>query len=578
MAIDVGDAVLTITGDSSDLDRELSKVDGKIKSSTGNWQKNTRIAGAAVTGMGIVTVGAFGFMVKGAMDFETGMREVNTMMGLSEEEFQSFSDEVQALASRMGVDAVASTKALYQAISAGVPKENVLEFLEIASKAAIGGVTDTTVAVDGLTTVINAFGLEWADAEHIADIMFTTVKGGKTTMDEISATMFNVGPMAAAMGIDFETVAAALATMTKQGIPTAQATTMLRQSMVAIAKPTKEMTDVIQSLGYETGQAMLDELGYAETLNILRDATDGNNEMLMKMFGSVEAGQAVLALTGDNAQMFTADLKAMDNAAGASQAAFEEMEESPERMMVKLKEAAKGLGNTIGKVLIPMLKDLLEKIKPIIDKIMEWIQKNPGLTKVIVIGTAALGALMLVLGPLLMILPGIVAALPLLGGALALLTGPVGIAIAAIAALIAIGVLLVKNWDKVKEGMAKVWEGIVAGFKWYMNLYVKGINWLISMLNKISFTIPDWIPGVGGRHFGINIPTLPSFEGFEGIVPGVPGTPIPAIVHAGEVISQGGGETVITGNNFYIREESDITKVARELFILQRTKARQHGV
>lgn len=565
MAIDVGDAVLTITGDSTDLDRELRKVDGKIKKSTGNWQKNTKVAGAVVTGMGVAVTGTMGFALKSAVDFESGMREVNTMMGLGQEEFEEFSEDVLTFTQRLGIDALGATKALYQAISAGVPKENVLEFMEIASKAAIGGVTDAETAVDGLTTVINAFGLDISDAERVADIMFTTVKGGKTTFEELSASIFNVAPIAAASNVRFEEVAAALASMTKQGIPTAQATTMLRQALVALQKPTKEMNDVIQGLGYESGQAMLAELGLAETLNLLRDATGGSNEMLMKMFGSVEAGQAVLALTGDKAEMFNADLDAMTNSAGASQAAFEEMEQSASRQMEKLKESMKGVGITIGNVLIPFLKDLVEKIKPIIDKIIAWMKANPGLTKTVIVIVGALGGLMLVLGPLLMILPGIISALPILGVAFAALTGPVGIAIAAIMAVIAIGVLLVKNWDKVKEGMARVWEGIVAGFKWYINLYIKGINWLISMLNRISFTIPEWVPGVGGKHFGISIPQIPSFKDFEGIIPGIPGTPIPAIVHAGERISQGGGDNIVNIYNPTVRSDSDIVEITRQV-------------
>jgi TP901 family phage tail tape measure protein len=73
--------------------------------------------------------------------------------------------------------------------------------------------------------------------------------------------LFNVAPVAAAAGIEFSEVAAALATMTKQGIPTTQATTQLRQAIVMMQKPTDEMAKVINSLGYESGQTMIQELG-----------------------------------------------------------------------------------------------------------------------------------------------------------------------------------------------------------------------------------------------------------------------------------------------------------------------------
>jgi len=483
-------------------------VDADMKGMQGKLQKlgpQLKKVGMAATAMGGTIMGAMGLAMKGAADFGGAMREVNTMMGLSEEEFLGFSKQVQTLAADLGVDAVESAKALYQAISAGVPKENVLEFLAVATKAAIGGVTDTETAVDGLTTVINAFGMDISEAQKVADIMFQTVKGGKTTFEELSASLFQVAPIAAASGVSFEEVSAALATMTKQGIPTSVATTQLRQAMVALQKPTKEMNEVIQGLGFESGQAMVKEIGLASTLNKLKDSTAGSNEQLMTMFGSVEAGSAILALTGKNADMFAADLEAMANSAGAATGAFEEMEKGTGRQMAKLKASFQDISISIGSVLLPVLSSIIEKIKPVIEIVRNWMAENPGLTKTIVLIVGAIGALLLVLGPLLMILPGIISMLPILGAAFAILTGPVGLIIAAVIALIAVGVLLWKNWDKVGAAFKAMWEGIKTAFQNVVGAIIGGINKLIMALNKVSFTMPSWL---GGGTFGINIKTI----------------------------------------------------------------------
>src|SRR5699024_9376976 len=53
-----------------------------------------------------------------------------------------------------------------------------------------------------------------------------------------------------------------------------------------------------------------------------------------------------------------------------------------------------------------------------------------------------------------------------------------------------------------------VWNNIVAALEGAVNLIIKGINWLISQLNKVSFTIPDWVPAIGGNNFGFNIPSI----------------------------------------------------------------------
>lgn len=62
-----------------------------------------------------------------------------------------------------------------------------------------------------------------------------------------------------------------------------------------------------------------------------------------------------------------------------------------------------------------------------------------------------------------------------------------------------------KAWEGIKEIFRGIWNTIVGGLEAAVNLIIKGINWLIDQLNKIHFEIPDWVPGIGGKSFGINI-------------------------------------------------------------------------
>ena len=63
-----------------------------------------------------------------------------------------------------------------------------------------------------------------------------------------------------------------------------------------------------------------------------------------------------------------------------------------------------------------------------------------------------------------------------------------------------------KAWEGIKEIFRGIWNTIVGTLEAAVNLIIKGINWLIDQLNKIHFEIPDWVPGIGGKSFGINIP------------------------------------------------------------------------
>lgn len=63
-------------------------------------------------------------------------------------------------------------------------------------------------------------------------------------------------------------------------------------------------------------------------------------------------------------------------------------------------------------------------------------------------------------------------------------------------------------WQRISDGFKGIWNGIVGALEGAINLIISGVNWLISQLNKVSFSIPDWVPAIGGKSFGFNIPKI----------------------------------------------------------------------
>lgn len=63
-------------------------------------------------------------------------------------------------------------------------------------------------------------------------------------------------------------------------------------------------------------------------------------------------------------------------------------------------------------------------------------------------------------------------------------------------------------WDGIKSVFKGVWNGVVSILEGAVNLIIRGVNWLVSQLNKIHVDIPSWVPGIGGRSVGINIPSV----------------------------------------------------------------------
>ena len=69
------------------------------------------------------------------------------------------------------------------------------------------------------------------------------------------------------------------------------------------------------------------------------------------------------------------------------------------------------------------------------------------------------------------------------------------------------------NWSRAWQGVVNIFGGIMQGLgaviKAPLNAVIGLVNSAISGLNRISVTIPDWIPFVGGKHFGVNLPKVP---------------------------------------------------------------------
>jgi len=117
--------------------------------------------------------------------------------------------------------------------------------------------------------------------------------------------------------------------------------------------------------------------------------------------------------------------------------------------MTRLKESFSGIQMAIANNLIPTLMPMIDKVKEIITNISEWMKQNPELAKTITITTLAMGALLIPVGLLLVIMPGVTAAVAAFGVTLSAAIWPITLVVAAIAGLIAIGVLLWQNWDKI---------------------------------------------------------------------------------------------------------------------------------
>lgn len=326
--ISLGTLLLKLAADSKQWDkgfRDAEKSSDKFGKGMGDLSKlaKTALAGG-VAGAAAVAAAKIAQFSQESLEefkqFEKGMSEIFSLMpGMSEKAMGEMEADILKLGSETGRLSSETIPALYAAISAGVPDSNVFEFLQTSSDLAAAGVVSMGQAVDSISTVVNAYGESVISATEASDLMFTAVKGGKTTVGELSGTLSNVIPIAASLGVEFGQVTAALASMTAQGIPTAQATTQLRQLMVELSKAGGKTDRTFRDVSGKSFKDFIAQGGNVqEALQLLEGHASDLNIGVNDLFGSVEAGNAALALTGAGTQKFTDELKNAENAAGAT--------------------------------------------------------------------------------------------------------------------------------------------------------------------------------------------------------------------------------------------------------------------
>lgn len=231
-------------------------------------------------------------------EFEKGFTNVLSLM--SSDDINKFGDSLQAGAidvmKEFGLEIGDMNKALFDAVSAGVPAADAVDFLRVASELAIGGVTDLTTATDGITSVINAFGLETNEATEVASAFFSAQKFGKTTVEELSNSIGSIAPIAKQAGVGYKDLLSAMAVLTKQGLKTDLATTALRASITALANPSETAKKEFEKLGIQYGLSALQGNGFMETLKQISVAAETDSDAITKLIPNVRALTGIGAL------------------------------------------------------------------------------------------------------------------------------------------------------------------------------------------------------------------------------------------------------------------------------------------
>jgi len=272
-----------------------------------------------------LAAGGLALAVHASGKFGDSFNEISTLTDATVEDLARFRKEILDYSRDSGFAIEEINSAVYEAISTGADYKDALGQVAQAEKLAIAGKAGLKDATVLLATSLNAYGEGVDQAGRYSDVFFQIVRDGKVQLPELAGGLSQITTTAANAGVPIEAVGAAIAALTAKGQPTSQAITGMRGALSAIIKPTAEATKTAESLGLQFDVTALKSQGFAGFLQNIWEATNGNISVIGKLFGPVDALNSVLALAGDTSGKFAKALEDMQNAAGATEKAFEKM-------------------------------------------------------------------------------------------------------------------------------------------------------------------------------------------------------------------------------------------------------------
>jgi len=374
MAFDLGSIFASVGVDISNLDKGLMQAQVKLaaadKTITGYGQKLTAASTKMMISGGLMVGAVAGVAiaaVKMASEFETSMRNVNSISKLSEGEFKKLGESVVGISKKFPQSAKELADGLYDIASSGFQGAAGLKVLEASASAASAGLTNTATSAKGITAVLNAYGLEAEDAAAISDTMFKTVDKGVITFEELSSTVGDWVGMSKAANISFNEASGAIAYMTTKGIDASEAGVSLQRMLTGIIKPSEDMAKFIHNAGYESGEMMLKTLGLTGTMKLLNDETGGSITKMIDLIPEIRGVRGANALLGAGYEELTGFMADFKDTTGATAIALKEQSKSLSFQLNILKNNGTALAIELGNKLIPSIAGIvkgLNDLKP----------------------------------------------------------------------------------------------------------------------------------------------------------------------------------------------------------------------
>lgn len=405
-----------------------------------NFGNKMRYVSLAVAGAGAASLYAFGNMEKGLVNVQTLMNK---------DDIKRFTKDLETMQESVIADGFSiedTNKALFDMVSAlGINSQSSKTFAD-AHKLAVGGVTSLGVSVDGITSIINAYGREVTNSNDVANAFFTSQKFGKTTVELLASNIGKVAPIAKAAGIGFKELLATTSALTLGGLSTEESVTALRASISALIDPPKEAVPILNKLGISFGVAGFKGKGLRTILAQIVEANKKYPQAVAAAIPNIRAFTGLMALSGDKLKIIDETMQQIEtdikNNTGLTEA-YNVQQQTLNDSLTDLKGNLLLIGKEFGEILAPYVKDVTDGVK----QLVTWFKAlDPSIKSNIV----AFGAFVAILSPLLIGLASMISLFTFIGTA----AFTVSLSILTIAGGVA---SLIIYWNELIDALKVVW-------------------------------------------------------------------------------------------------------------------------
>lgn len=629
----------------------LNAAGAKLKDSANQWTragKQIQKAGKSISAVGgsmtktltVPIVGVGAAAIKVASDFEKGMSTVQSICGATGGELDDLAKKAKEMGAKTKFSATEATEAFKYMGMAGWNATQMMSGIEGVMYLAGATGEDLASTSDIVTDALTAFGLSAQDTNMFVDVLAQTATKANTDVAKMGESFKYVAPVAGSLQYNVQDVSTALGVMANNGIKASQAGTSLRSWLSRMAAPTDQVEAAMKQVGIsltDSGGNMKDFMTVMkETRAGFSKLTEAQKAQAASALAGKTGMSGLLAIVNATDSDFEKLAQSIYDSEGACKKMYDTANDNLQGQMTILKSTVEGIAISFG-----------ERMTPYVKKATEWLQKmadkfnalTPGQQDMIIktgLIVAAIGPALMVFGKTVTTVGKVVSVVGKVGKAfktfgtiVGMIGSPVGIVIGVLGALVVAGVLVYKNWDKIKDaggkvfgyvkkvmdacgvagkglrdklepigwrfasigrhgkqlwavldpvfskigsaakfvfgsilggaiggaigwfgsmlssvtsiagGILRVFDGVIkfltgvftgnwrkawngvkdifggafeslkALCKMPMNAVIGMINGAISGINKLGLKIPDWVPGVGGKSFSVNIPKIP---------------------------------------------------------------------